>query len=241
MWAGLVSSKGSEGQFIPSLSPSNPAILVILGCKHVTPISACHHIAFLFPLLFLWGHSFLLLCAVRDKLLQSCLTLCQAMDCSPPGSCVRGILQARILEWVAISFSRTTLFQPSLVSSLAWEIFSFFLAALHGLWNLSFPIRIWTQTLAVKASGPNHWTTREFPRAQSQALPAEKTRCLSELGAPDAPLLNKRFPCLRSQRPGQKRMRTAQPHPTVQGTRISPPGPSEGRRSGGQFCYEGTE
>ena len=119
MWAGLVSSKGSEGQFIPSLSPSNPAILVILGCKHVTPISACHHIAFLFPLLFLWGHSFLLLCAVRDKLLQSCLTLCQAMDCSPPGSCVRGILQARILEWVAISFSRTTLFQPSLVSSLA--------------------------------------------------------------------------------------------------------------------------
>ena len=32
--------------------------------------------------------------------------LCNAMDCSPPGSCVHGILQARILEWVAISFSR---------------------------------------------------------------------------------------------------------------------------------------
>ena len=39
------------------------------------------------------------------KLLQSCLTLCDPMDCSPPGASVHGILQARILEWVAISFS----------------------------------------------------------------------------------------------------------------------------------------
>ena len=37
---------------------------------------------------------------------QSCLTLCEPMDCSPSGSSVCGILQARILEWVAISFSR---------------------------------------------------------------------------------------------------------------------------------------
>ena len=37
---------------------------------------------------------------------QSCLTLCDSMDCSPPGSSVHGILQARIPEWVAISFSR---------------------------------------------------------------------------------------------------------------------------------------
>ena len=37
---------------------------------------------------------------------QSCLTLCDLMDCSPPGSSVHGISQARILEWVAISFSR---------------------------------------------------------------------------------------------------------------------------------------
>ena len=39
------------------------------------------------------------------KLLQSCLTLCNPMDCSPSGSPVPGILQARTLEWVAISFS----------------------------------------------------------------------------------------------------------------------------------------
>ena len=37
---------------------------------------------------------------------QSCLTLSYSMDCSPPGSSVYGILQARILEWVAVPFSR---------------------------------------------------------------------------------------------------------------------------------------
>ena len=37
---------------------------------------------------------------------QLCPTLCDPMDCSPPGFSVHGILQARILEWVAISFSR---------------------------------------------------------------------------------------------------------------------------------------
>ena len=40
------------------------------------------------------------------KLLQFCPTLCNPTDCSPPGSSVRGILQARILEWVAISPSK---------------------------------------------------------------------------------------------------------------------------------------
>ena len=39
---------------------------------------------------------------------QSCPTLCNPMDCSPPGFSIHGILQARILEWVAISFSRGT-------------------------------------------------------------------------------------------------------------------------------------
>ena len=38
--------------------------------------------------------------------LQSCPTLCDPMDWSPPGSCVRGTLQARILEWVAMPSSR---------------------------------------------------------------------------------------------------------------------------------------
>ena len=43
--------------------------------------------------------------AAAAKSLQSCLTLCDPVDGSPPGSPIPGILQARILEWVAISFS----------------------------------------------------------------------------------------------------------------------------------------
>ena len=39
------------------------------------------------------------------KSLQSCPTLCDPMDCSPPGSPVHGIFQARVLEWGAIAFS----------------------------------------------------------------------------------------------------------------------------------------
>ena len=43
--------------------------------------------------------------AAAAKALQSCPTLCDPIDGSPPGSAVPGILQARTLEWVAISFS----------------------------------------------------------------------------------------------------------------------------------------
>ena len=42
--------------------------------------------------------------AATAKSLQSCLTLCDLIDGSPPGSPISGILQARTLEWVAISF-----------------------------------------------------------------------------------------------------------------------------------------
>ena len=43
--------------------------------------------------------------AAAAKSLQSCLTLCDPIDSSPPGSPIPGILRARTLEWVAISFS----------------------------------------------------------------------------------------------------------------------------------------
>ena len=46
--------------------------------------------------------------ATTTKSLQSCPTLCDPVDGSPPGSPVPGILQARTLEWVAISFSICT-------------------------------------------------------------------------------------------------------------------------------------
>ena len=60
-----------------------------------------------------WGmplHQLLLL------LLQSCLTLCDPTDRSPPGSSIPGSLQARILEWVAISFSNACMHAKSLQS-----------------------------------------------------------------------------------------------------------------------------
>ena len=45
--------------------------------------------------------------AATAKLLQSCLTLCDPIDGSPPGSRVHGIFQARVLEWGAIASSAT--------------------------------------------------------------------------------------------------------------------------------------
>ena len=42
----------------------------------------------------------------ENEVAQSCQTLCRPLDCSPPSSSVHGILEARIMEWVAISFSR---------------------------------------------------------------------------------------------------------------------------------------
>ena len=48
----------------------------------------------------------------ESEVAQSCLTLCNSMDCSLPGSSTHGISQARVLEWVAIAFSDPiTLFQ----------------------------------------------------------------------------------------------------------------------------------
>ena len=57
----------------------------------------------------IWSHLPMVLAIVKTpshaESLQWCLTLSDPMDCSPPNSSVHGILQARILEWVAISFS----------------------------------------------------------------------------------------------------------------------------------------
>ena len=53
------------------------------------------------------------------KSLQSCPTLCDPMDCSPPGFSIHGILQARTLEWVAISFSNAWKWKVEKVKSLS--------------------------------------------------------------------------------------------------------------------------
>ena len=53
----------------------------------------------------MYSYKLIMLNPVEVKVAQSCLTLCDSIDCSLPGSSVYGILQARILEWVAIPFS----------------------------------------------------------------------------------------------------------------------------------------
>ena len=58
----------------------------------------------------------------------SCLTLCDPMDCSPPGSSVHGIFQGRILEWIAIA--------SSMGSSWPQELNSHLLRLLHWQWIL---------------------------------------------------------------------------------------------------------
>ena len=55
-----------------------------------------------------WKELGLTECLATGKSLQSCPTLCDSIDGSPPGSPVPGILQARTLEWVAISFSNAS-------------------------------------------------------------------------------------------------------------------------------------
>ena len=60
------------------------------------------------------GQSHLQMAAAAAKTLQSCLTLCDPIDSSPPGSSVLGILQARILEQVAISFFKACMHAKSL-------------------------------------------------------------------------------------------------------------------------------
>ena len=68
-----------------------------LNSKFIYPNIKLKHLHHCHP-----GNSKLLFCFVS----QSCLTLLQLIDGSPPGSSVHGISQARILEWVAISFSK---------------------------------------------------------------------------------------------------------------------------------------
>ena len=94
---------------------------------------------------------------VRDKSLQSCLTLCDAMDCSPLGSSVHGDSMVRILEWVAISSFRRS----------SW---------LRNRTYVSY-IRRWTLY---------HWATREAPTPSTHTLKG-KSKTAQPLLLPSAP------------------------------------------------------
>ena len=68
-------------------------------------VTAEHQVGF--PLLCGWFSLLTyFICCCCYLVAKSCPTFCDPTDCSPPGSSVHGILQARILEWVAISFSK---------------------------------------------------------------------------------------------------------------------------------------
>ena len=56
----------------------------------------------------------------QSEVAQSCLALCDPMDCSPPGSSIHGIFQAKALEWDAIAFSEALM---TLVYLLSKEVF----------------------------------------------------------------------------------------------------------------------
>ena len=107
----------SQGQ--RSLVGYSLLLLLLLSCFScirlcATPQTAAHQLPH--P----WGSPgkntgvdchFLLQCMkVESKVAQSCPTLSDPMDCSPPGSSIHGIFQARVLEWGAIAFSGATVY-----------------------------------------------------------------------------------------------------------------------------------
>ena len=93
--------------------------------------------------------------AATAKLCQSCPTLCNSIDGSPPGSPVPGILQARTLEWVAIPFS----------NAWKWKVKG---KSLSRVWLLATP---WTEAnqapLSMGFSGQEYWSGVPVPSLQN--------------------------------------------------------------------------
>ena len=87
-------------------------------------------------------HLFHMLAKHESEVAQSCPTLCDPMECSLLGSSLQGILQARILEWVAISFSRGAS-QPrdrTQVSHIAGRCFNLWATRVARLYSKSFKL-----------------------------------------------------------------------------------------------------
>ena len=114
----------------------------------------------------------LLFAAAAAKSLQSCPTLCDLIDGSPPGSTIPGILQARTLEWVAISFSNAWKWKVKVMSlshvrllATPWP------AAYQAPLSMGFARQeSWSgvpvpspHTPSTGRQNLNHWTSREVP------------------------------------------------------------------------------
>ena len=88
----------------------------------------------------------------ESEVAQSCLILCNPMDCSPPGFSIHGIFQARVLEWVAISFSRGSS-QPrnwTRVSCIAGRHFTIWATRESVLW-IRWP-KDWSFSFSISSS-----------------------------------------------------------------------------------------
>ena len=95
--------------------------------------------------------SLLIAAAATAKLLQSCLTLCDPIDSSPPGSPIPGILKAKTLEWVAISFS----------NAWKWKVK---VKSLSRVWLLATPWTVAYQAPpSMGFSRQEHWSSLPLP------------------------------------------------------------------------------
>ena len=96
--------------------------------------------------------------ATAAKSLQSCLTLCDPVDGSPPGSPVPGILQARTLEWAAISFSNAWKWKVKVKSlSHVWLFATRWTAAYQGPLSMGFPRQeYWSGSPVLNETKPWH-------------------------------------------------------------------------------------
>ena len=115
---------------------------------------------------------------------QSCLTLCNPMDCSPPGSSVHGILLARILEWVAI-LSSTQSSQPrdrtlvSYISCISRQIlyhWATWEAPCPGLGVTNLGVHL-SQNLKLDSSEFSHWGNRFLRKGVVPLFPKESRAC----------------------------------------------------------------
>ena len=104
-------------RFVIAFLPRSKCLLITIFSDFGAQKSKVWHCFHCFPIYFPWSdgtrcHQITMLCVsgtnivLWTKLLQLCPTLYDPMDCGPPVSTVHGIPQARILEWVAIPFSR---------------------------------------------------------------------------------------------------------------------------------------
>ena len=113
-------------------------------------------------------HRLMLKYKVKVKVTQSYLTLCDPMDCSLPGSSVHGILQARILEWVAVPFSSGSSQHrhQTQVSCTADRFFT--------VWATREAQKYWSGlSIPSPAHLPNPGIKQGFPALQVYSLPAD--------------------------------------------------------------------